>query len=227
MYEGCYTLDNFMKEYSFTTYNIFKAHFPFVRQNIGTLCTKNDFVALQEWVSNLHIRDDEHIVTCPTFILPFRNVKTGTATISRHTPTDVMQLHSRERELGITTHKSMLVTAYTLHDGTTLHIANIHSLNFVTNGAWKKQIDYFVNFLPRTGPLIFAGDFNTWNPWRFDYLEEALKKIHLHYAHYDHNIIMRLDHIFTRGLEVLETKEDDNMHTSDHYPITLKFRIKT
>jgi endonuclease/exonuclease/phosphatase (EEP) superfamily protein YafD len=214
-----------MKEYSFTTYNIFKAHFPFVRQNIGTLCANNDFVALQEWVSNLHVKEGEHIASCPTFIVPFRKVKTGTATISRHRPTDVLDLVSRERELGFLTKKSMIVTAYTLHNGTTLHIANIHSLNFVTNRAWKKQIDYFIDYLPRSGPLIFAGDFNTWNPWRFDYLEEKLRAHHLHYANYDHNIIMRLDHIFTRGLEVLETKEDDNMHTSDHYPVTLKFKI--
>lgn len=214
-----------MKEYSFTTYNIFKAHFPFVRQNIGRLCKTNDFVALQEWVSTLHVRDDEHIVTCPTFIVPFRNVKTGTATISRHKPTDTVQLHSRERELGIATHKSMLITAYTLHTGNTLHIANIHSLNFVLNSTWKKQINYFIEYLPRTGPLIFAGDFNTWNPARFDYLEHELKKHKLVYANYNHNIIMRLDHIFTRDLDVLEVYEDENMHTSDHYPVTLRFKI--
>jgi endonuclease/exonuclease/phosphatase (EEP) superfamily protein YafD len=214
-----------MREYSFTTYNIFKTHFPYVRQNIGSLCSRHDFVALQEWVSTLRIRDDEHIATCPTFIIPFRKVTTGTATISRHKPTDILQLTSRERELGIATRKSMLVTAYTLHDGTTLHIANIHSLNFVTNSIWKKQIDYFVEFLPRNGPLIFAGDFNTWNSGRFDYLEKALKKMHLHYANYEHNIVMRLDHVFTRDISVIETKADMNMHSSDHYPVTLKFSL--
>lgn len=143
-----------MREYSFTTYNIFKTHFPFVRQNIGSLCSRHDFVALQEWVSTLRIRDDEYIATCPTFMIPFRKVTTGTATISRHTPTDTLQLISREREFGIATRKSMLVTTYTLHDGTTLHIANIHSLNFVTNSIWKKQIDYFVAFLPQMGHLF-------------------------------------------------------------------------
>lgn len=215
-----------MKTYSFTTYNIFKTHFPFVRQNIGNLCSKNDFVALQEWVSSLHVRDDEHIATCTTFTVPFRNVQTGTATISRYEPVSILELTSRERELGMMTRKSMLLTAYTLHDGATLHIANIHSLNFVTNNTWKKQIDYFLKHLPEHGPLIFAGDFNTWHPERFNYLEKRLHDYRLHYANYDHNIIMRLDHIFTRGIDVLETKADINMHTSDHYPITLLFKLK-
>jgi endonuclease/exonuclease/phosphatase (EEP) superfamily protein YafD len=214
-----------MKEYAFTTYNIFKAHLPFARQNLGTLCAKNDFVALQEWVSDLHIHEDKHIVTCPTFTLPLQKRQTGTATISSHKPIESIHVLSKERELGIATRKSMIITLYTLHDGTVIHIANIHALNFVLNSTWKKHVDHFIEFLPKSGPLIFAGDFNTWNPWRFNYLEQALKKLRLHYAHYDHNIIMRLDHIFTRDIDVLETKEDENMHTSDHYPVTLKFKI--
>lgn len=215
-----------MREYSFTTYNIFKTHFPFVRQNIGTLCAKNDFVALQEWVSTLHVHKDRHMVSCSTFTLPLSAIATGTATVSAYEPIDVLELTSKERELGILTRKSMLLTSYMLGNDKVLHIANIHALNFVSNRTWKKQIDYFISFLPNTGALIFAGDFNTWNPGRFDYLEKALKKLRLHYAHYDHNIIMRLDHIFTRDIDVIETKEDANMHTSDHYPVTMRFTIK-
>lgn len=216
-----------MKEYSLVTYNIFKTHFPFVRQTIGSLCSKHDFVLLQEWVSSVRTREDEHIVSCVTFTIPFRNVSTGTATISRFPPIDVLELRSKERELGIITRKSMILTSYALQDGGVLHVANIHSLNFVTNAMWKKQIDYFIEYLPPSGPLIFAGDLNTWNPWRFNYLEERLKKHRLHYANYDHNIIMRLDHIFTRDITVLETKADTNMHTSDHYPVILTFTLAT
>lgn len=215
-----------MKEYSFTTYNIFKTHFPFVRQNIGTLCSKHDFVALQEWVSNIHIHHDEYLAHCTTFTIPFRNLKTGTATISRYEPISILELTSKERELGIATHKSMLLTAYRLHNGKTLHIANIHALNFVTTSTWKKQINYCIEHLPLSGPLIFGGDFNTWSPSRFDYLEKKLGEHHLRYAHYDHNIVMRLDHIFTRDIDVLETVADINMHTSDHYPVTMRFYVE-
>ena len=214
-----------MKEYSFTTYNIFKASIPFVRQNIGKLCSKNDFVALQEWVSDIHVHPNQHIVTCPTFTLPLRKIQTGTATISSHKPLESTRVLSRERELGVATRKSMIITRYSLHDGRALHVANIHALNFVLNSTWKKHIDHFLEQLPASGALIFAGDFNTWNPWRFDYLEEALKKHRIHYANYNHHIMMRLDHIFTRDLEVLDTREDENMHTSDHYPVILKFAL--
>lgn len=152
-------------------------------------------------------------------------MKTGTATISRHVPTDILELTSKARELGIATRKSMLLTSYSLHDGTVLHIANIHSLNFVTNTTWKNQLDYFMSYLPKSGALIFAGDFNTWNPGRFDYLEKVMRTHRLTYAHYNHNMIMRLDHIWTRDLEIIETVADLGMHSSDHYPITMKFTL--
>jgi endonuclease/exonuclease/phosphatase (EEP) superfamily protein YafD len=96
----------------------------------------------------------------------------------------------------------------------------------VTNRVWKKQIDEIVLLLPEHGPLIFAGDFNTWNSERFNYLEKVLGTLHMRYANYDHNIIMRLDHIWTRDIHQIETKADVSMHTSDHYPVKLLFTLK-
>ncbi len=221
-----YTRDKHMKKYTFTTYNIFKAHLPFSRQIIGKLSRQHDFVALQEWVSSLHVRDGEHIVTCPTFTIPFRKVQTGTATISKHLPMSELGLLSQERELGFATKKSLLLTSYKLHDDHTLHIANIHSLNFVTNHTWKKQIDEFLEQIPKHGPLIFAGDFNTWNPSRFRHLEKVMSALGLHYVNYDHNIIMRLDHIWVRDLHALDTRAGVTTHSSDHYPVTLTFALK-
>jgi endonuclease/exonuclease/phosphatase (EEP) superfamily protein YafD len=214
-----------MKEYTLTTYNIFKAHIPYLRQELGRLSASSDFLVIQEWVSTLHTPSHKYAVSCPTFIIPFRNVFTGTATLANREPIDQVLLHSKDRELFFLTRKSMLITAYTLHDGTTLHIANIHALNFVTNAVWKKNIDYFISFLPKHGPLIFAGDFNTWHPKRFDYLEKKLASIGLTYANYNHNVIMRLDHIFVREVNVHHVTAHINTHTSDHYPITMRFGL--
>ncbi len=210
--------------YSFTTYNLFKAHIPFCRQNVGRMCKENSFIALQEWIDNLHTHDGAFIETNPTFTIPLRHVKTGTATISHHKATDVEKFFSQDRELGFATKKSMLKTSYDV-DGKHLTILNCHALNFVTNELWKKTIDYWMEQIPEHGAVIFAGDFNTWNPPRFDYLEKKLKEKRFHYANYDHNPILRLDHIWYRDLDVQSCISDENMHSSDHYPVTLCFRI--
>jgi endonuclease/exonuclease/phosphatase (EEP) superfamily protein YafD len=214
-----------MKEYSFTTYNIFKIHFPFCKQVIGRLCEENDFVAFQEWISSVHINNHHHISTCATFTIPIRNVQTGTTTVSKVPIASTDFYYSKGKELGFVTRKSMLVTSHNL-DGKELFIFNCHALNFVTNSSWYSTIDFWISQIPHSGSVIFAGDFNTWNPWRFDYLERKLEKLGFVYAHYNHNLILRLDHIFVRNIEIVSTKLHENVHTSDHYPVTLRFRLQ-
>ena len=58
-----------------------------------------------------------------------------------------------------------------------------------------------------------------------DFIDTELTKMGFTYAHYDHKLILRLDHIWTRGVEVIETVADFSNHHSDHYPITIRFKL--
>lgn len=186
-------------EYTFTTYNIFKLRLPFCRQYVGYLEKNTDFLAVQEWVESLHVKRDKFIFSQATFTLPIKQEKTGTAIISSYKPTHQKGLLSVSSELGFLTSKSATITSYNL-ENKVLTILNCHSLNFVTNSVWEKTIDHWLDHLPANGPCIVAGDFNTWNPWRFDLLEKKLQSLGFLYAHYDHNLIMRLDHIWHRDI---------------------------
>lgn len=210
--------------YSFTTYNLFKAHIPFSRQNVGRLAKQNTILALQEWIDSLHIHEGLDIESCPTFTIPFRGVTTGTATISHSKAVSVKRYSSKSRELGCATKKSMLVTTYEL-DGKIITILNCHALNFVPNRIWEKTIDYWIQQIPNDGAVIFAGDINTWNISRFNYIEKKLKDIGLYYASYEHTPVLKLDHIWYRGIIPISCISDENMHSSDHYPVTLHFTI--
>lgn len=123
------------------------------------------------------------------------------------------------------THK---VSAYSqiLVDGQVIHIINTHALNFNIGGPFERQVYQIAKFISKlSGPVIWAGDFNTWNSIRYEYLMRittALKLKHLLPEHDTRRL--KLDHIFIRGLTPVATevlKED----SSDHFP--LKTVLKT
>lgn len=103
---------------------------------------------------------------------------------------------------------------------TWVHIMNTHALNFNVGISFENQIDQLVNFLKQVqGPIIWAGDFNTWNPLRMNYLNEQAKALGLvHLTPKNDSRTLKLDHIYVRGFLVTSTEILDNK-TSDHQPV--------
>jgi endonuclease/exonuclease/phosphatase (EEP) superfamily protein YafD len=219
-------IDNSMKVYSLISFNVFKTNVPFSRQVIGAMIHTYDFVLLQEWVDSIPIKNSYMATTCTTFTLPFRGAQTGTAIISSRMPLSEKTLLSEGRELGFVTHKSMIINSYLLDEKEVL-VINCHALNFVTTTLFKETIHAWVSAIKKDVPAIFAGDFNTWNAWRFDYLEQILEEHGFYYAHYDHNLILRLDHIFVRNVTLHKVMCHTHVHVSDHYPIHIEFSLST
>jgi endonuclease/exonuclease/phosphatase (EEP) superfamily protein YafD len=210
-----------------TVYNVFKGHFPGIRSRVGRFTKHADFVMAQEWVSSLKEHSGytyEHNVT---FRLPIRNVKTGTCTVAnkKHKLLSTEKIITKRRELGFTTRKSALITTYKVK-GRELTLVNLHALNFVTNKTWRKEIEFLIKRVPKNVPAIVAGDFNTWNPARFNFLETLMIKHRFSYANYNHNIVMRLDHVFYRGVTIESCECLVSVHNSDHYPIAVEFDFK-
>lgn len=212
-------------EYSLAVYNVFKCRLPFSRQYVGKLARENDFLLLQEWVSSLVPKEERFEVVNATFKLPLRREETGTATFSHFKIKNQTSAFSLSKELGVITHKSMILTTHDIH-GESITIFNCHALNFVTNQVWEKTMNAWIKRLPKHGACIVAGDFNTWNPWRYDFLDSLLTKLGFKYAHYDHHLVMRLDHIWYREVQTISCVAHTNVHTSDHYPLFFKFRLE-
>ena len=66
--------------------------------------------------------------------------------------------------------KSALFSKYALSDGRTLAVVNLHGVNFVFGlEEYKQQLESLKAVLEKhTGPIILAGDFNTWREARLN-----------------------------------------------------------
>ena len=130
--------------------------------------------------------------------------------------------------------KSSLLTYYPIKNTQqTLLVANIHAINFTLGtGRFTQQLMEIKALLAQhKGPIVFAGDFNTWSDQREAVLDEiigdeilGLLKVeftstveHLVWGH-------RLDHIFFRGLKVINA-EIIPVESSDHYPLKVHFEF--
>lgn len=106
-----------------------------------------------------------------------------------------------------------------------VHVINTHGLNFNLGKKFAKQIDQVVAFAEQLqGPLIWAGDFNTWSDWRKDHLRKATQKLRLQHLKpaYDTRHL-KLDHVYSRELSVKSVDLLVNIRSSDHLPIKVVF----
>jgi len=153
-------------------------------------------------------------------------VKTGSVvpSISRHF------YLSPSSEPVVQTQKLLLVTEYPLAgEADSLLVLNMHAINFVSVKKYTEQLDQLQHVLRGwTGPVVLAGDFNTWNPQRlnlfFDVaaeagLEEAAMERRSKLAHLNQH----LDHVFYRGLKLRDVSSLKHFQSSDHAPITATF----
>ena len=112
-------------------------------------------------------------------------------------------------------------------NGKRVHLVNTHALNFNTGVPFERQIDEISYFILRlTGPVIWAGDFNTWSSGRMEYLKQTttrLKLQHLIPANDPRKLV--LDHIFVSGFTATHT-EVLIKNSSDHYPLRTVLKFK-
>lgn len=125
------------------------------------------------------------------------------------------------------TPKATNITQYGLSSTSeTLIVANVHAVNFSLGlGAFREQFDRIVEVLSgHRGPLILSGDFNTWNPRRFQIVAGVAEELGLRPLVFaeDHRVRVlgqTLDHIFVRGLSAIAA-ETNAVTTSDHNPMS-------
>ncbi len=194
-----------------------------------------DFMLFQE----ANFRDDEDF-TLPHFAfdaaanLQVRDTFYGVLTASRVESTTAKAYLSEGKESLIGTHKSSLITSYTFEDKERLLILNVHAINFRENQRFNKELEKFSQLLEtQKGPMIVAGDFNTWNKKRLEKLHELREKLGLKMVKFDNDGYIKsfmgnnLDFIFYRELELVKSSIDQSHGLSDHNPLFAQFRRKT
>lgn len=125
--------------------------------------------------------------------------------------------------------KSALITVYPLYDGRLLMTVNIHAINFSIGCAnYQQQLEAVVEpIMSHRGPVILAGDFNTWNRRRLRILFRLirymrLQKVKFHQDFRKKAFGLPLDFIFYRDLNVNEAHVI-RTQASDHNPLQVKF----
>lgn len=107
-----------------------------------------------------------------------------------------------------------------------VHIINTHALNFNFGSDFNSQINHLAKFIKQlNGPVIWAGDFNTWSQGRQHHLDETAQSLGLtHLKPKNDNRNLKLDHIYVRGLELVDIEVLTQYQSSDHYPVRATFK---
>ena len=112
-----------------------------------------------------------------------------------------------------------------------LLVVNIHIVNYTINvDAVKRQIGALEQIVRNhDGPVIVAGDFNTWNDEREELVMERMEELGMSSVIFDpdHRVSFfnhKVDGIFYRGLEVTKSLSHQ-VESSDHNPLEVHFRL--
>jgi len=195
---------------------------------------KHDVVTIQE----AHLGDDlkslldsEHQYWTLNTAFHYQDKATGVMTASRVKP--IHNCGQSTVEPIIRFPKTSLVSYYPVEGmSENLLVANIHGINFTFGvGVYKEQIEKLYNVMKHhNGPVVLAGDFNTWSDKRMQIVDDLAQRLSLEsldYTSHNRTIVFgnAIDHVFYRGLEPVE-HDTWYVTSSDHNPTRVSFRVK-
>ncbi|MCX7979296.1 MAG: endonuclease/exonuclease/phosphatase family protein, partial [Bdellovibrionaceae bacterium] len=162
-----------------------------------------------------------------TSFLPRYAHPTGVATGSSIQPLAVDFIRGSEREFFVLTPKISLLSHFRLPDGQTLLVINTHFVNFTTTKAFVRFLTELLDTVSHhRGPMIMAGDFNTWSRRRWATLLETLVREDIFPVEFAKDRrLLKLDHVFYRGMTLAKAEIHHHIRSSDHFPLEVHFDI--
>lgn len=171
---------------------------------------------------------DNHMIADQMPAFRFNEKYAGVMTLAKTLPMQAWGFRIKEPLIRFP--KSALITIYPLVDTSkTLLVANIHAINFCLGiKQYHKQLRSLLERIDfHDGPVIFAGDFNTWSQKRFELLYKLIHEIGLKPVNFllDRRTTFLgrpLDYIFYRDLHITDS-HIIKTKASDHNPLTVTF----
>lgn len=212
-------------------WNIHKGLDEKLPQDFKNVAQKTDLALFQESVSQVEFTNkltsaNPKLTWTQTKSFQRRNGDyTGVATGSTAKPVYEESVVSTVKEPLLKTSKTFLISEFAI-DGKSenLLVANIHAINFVTNSSFEIHINQLISKISlHKGPLLVAGDFNTWNSGRMKYLNQSLIAIGLQPIQVPRTGFLKLDHIYSRGLRLINVFDLNYIDSSDHKPLMADF----
>lgn len=218
---------------SVLTWNIYKQNKVNWASELAALSGETQLVLLQEasmtdelkqWISDTGWGSNQ-VNAFEAF-----NTSAGVLSLARELPVQACGFTYTEPWLQLP--KSALWTLYDLDNGQQLAVVNIHAVNFTfgTEDYQQQLLTLTDKLALHQGPMIFAGDFNSWSEARMETLKVELQKVGLNEVMFmpDNRTQfisgLVLDHVFYRGLK-LEDAEAPVTDASDHNPMKVRFSV--
>ena len=219
-------------EFQLVNWNLYKGWKPGWEEDLERIIGDSDIVTLQEMVlpaDGSRILQDRkwHWVFAPAF--RYNGQTAGVLTASSTASGRACMLRVVEPLLRLP--KSVLITRHPFpSQGSSLWVVNVHSINFTPGtDRFRRQWDRLMEILASTeGPLIVAGDFNTWSQKRLDIVLRATRRNGLAPVIFKKDARTTVfghavDHVFYRGLTPVEAVVYE-VSSSDHHPMAVTFR---
>jgi len=217
------------------TWNMFKQSRSNWLTDFQQLSHNQDLLILQEATMDKSL--DSALSASPyhwlmTTAFYYQDNATGVLTASRIPSTRHCALYTNEPLIRVP--KSILLSTYPLA-GTDqrLLVANVHGINFSLGvESYREQFKALGKILHNhSGPIILAGDFNSWREDRQTILDQLGKELSLQQVEYEsrHRITVfgnPIDHVYYRGLQLVQASSQ-HVTSSDHNPLLVTFTLST
>jgi endonuclease/exonuclease/phosphatase (EEP) superfamily protein YafD len=202
--------------------------------DLGRLAEQSDVLLIQEAEVSPQLRaviERGRFSWLLSSAFEYRGLEYGVLTATRVPPLSACTLRAGEPLLRIP--KAALITHYRLSGReATLAVANLHAINFALGtDAYRAQLDAIADALAdHRGPVIVAGDFNTWNDQRDEVVRALASRLSLTPVvfHVDERTRFMgriFDWVYARDVEVVGATAWP-VGSSDHNPLAVSLRVR-
>ncbi len=214
-------------------WNIYKGNTEGWQEDLSSFAQNHDVMTIQEAhlddeLSKLLLKNRFNWVMNTAFHL--NGSAAGVMTVANSNTTGSCGFQNMEPIIRIP--KATLVSYYAIegHDKKLL-VANIHGINFTLGmTAYREQLEQLFDTIRyHQGPMIVAGDFNSWSDDRMAVVMQLVERLSMSSLEYKvnnktHVFGNAIDHVFYRQLQPL-SKKVWQVASSDHNPISVTFRL--
>lgn len=226
------------QQFKILVWNIYKGKKEAFSHDFQKMSRKSDLILIQEAVDskkvikNFSALGEYEFVFASSWIDGDKKIATGVSTGSSATALDIQWYQSVNREPILKTPKLSLATSYEFaNSDKKLLLVNVHALNFVGSEKFSYMLRQTITLTKNhVGPLIIAGDFNTWSKKKLASMEAELTGIGMNSVSFINDRRTRflgkpLDHIWIRGLKVKSSKVYGKVNSSDHKPMSCELEL--
>lgn len=220
--------------FTLSTWNIYKGQLPGWREDLDWLLGESDILLLQE--SHLEpqmltwlVRNQLDWSMAHAFT--YRSFWTGVLTAGK-VPQRVL-CAQRLQEPYLRLPKTVLISYFPLEGSRwPLLVVNMHGINFTPDSVpLAEQLRALGKVVAEhPGPVVLAGDLNTWTRQRMQRVDELAYKHGLQRAEFRQSPSLhfgsQVDHVYYRGLRPLRSRVI-RVRSSDHYPLVVTFEKET